>query len=161
MVSKNATETLSADRAGIRRAAAILEAGGLVAVPTETVYGLAARADSAEAVAKIYQAKGRPSFNPLIVHVRDLAAAKKLAEIDERARQLAERFWPGPLTLVLPLHADAGLADAVTAGLPTLALRVPDHPVMRDVLEAVQRPLARHPISCSVQSLCALAHQAA
>ena len=142
MVSKNATETLSADRAGIRRAAAILEAGGLVAVPTETVYGLAARADSAEAVAKIYQAKGRPSFNPLIVHARDLAAAKKLAEFDERARQLAERFWPGPLTLVLPLHADAGLAGAVTAGLPTLALRVPDHPVMKDVLEALQLPLA-------------------
>lgn len=142
MTGKNATETLLADAAGIRRAAAILESGGLVAVPTETVYGLAARADSAEAVAAIYQAKGRPSFNPLIVHVHSVAAAEALVELDARARQLAERFWPGPLTLVLPLRDTAGLADAVSAGLPTLAVRMPDHPVMLGVLEALDLPLA-------------------
>ncbi|WP_435419148.1 L-threonylcarbamoyladenylate synthase [Parerythrobacter aurantius] len=142
MTGKNATETILADAQGIARAAAILESGGLVAVPTETVYGLAARADSAEAVAKIYQAKGRPSFNPLIVHVADRAAAERLAVFDERAAMLADLFWPGPLTLVLPLRYGAGLAGAVTAGLPTLALRVPDHPVMLAILHSVGAPLA-------------------
>ncbi|QUL37294.1 L-threonylcarbamoyladenylate synthase [Erythrobacter sp. JK5] len=134
MSGKNVTEVLPADADGIARAARILESGGLVAVPTETVYGLAARADSAEAVAKIYAAKGRPDFNPLIVHVRDLEQALSLAEFDERALDLAERFWPGPLTLVLPLRADARVTKAVTAGLPTIALRQPSHRVMRDVL---------------------------
>ena len=125
---------LSADDAAIARAAAALRAGEIVALPTETVYGLAARADAAAAVAAIYRAKGRPDFNPLIVHVPDLAAAMRLAEVDARAMALAEAFWPGPLTLVLPCRADSGLAAAVTAGLPTVALRCPAHPVMRRVL---------------------------
>src|SRR4029453_681429 len=97
--------------------------GECVAVPTETVYGLAADAGNAAAVAGIYAAKGRPSFNPLIVHVPDLAAAERIAVFDEVACDLAERFWPGPLTLVLPLRADAGIASLVTAGLPTIAIR--------------------------------------
>jgi len=131
-----------ADAAGVAQAAQVLAAGGTVAVPTETVYGLAARADSAEAVAGIYRAKGRPDFNPLIVHVPGLAAAEALAVFDARARALAAAFWPGPLTLVLPRREDAPLAAAVSAGLPTVALRVPAHPVMRAVLEAAGLPLA-------------------
>lgn len=133
---------LAPDQDGIARAAELLRAGKLVAVPTETVYGLAARADSEPAVAAIYRAKGRPDFNPLIVHVADLAAAERIAMIDERAKLLAERFWPGALTMVLPLLAGAGLASAVTAGLSTVALRCPAHPVMRRVLEASGLPLA-------------------
>ena len=136
------TEKLQADEAGIARAAALIEAGGLVALPTETVYGLAARADRAEAVAAVYRAKGRPDFNPLIVHVPDLAAAEALARFDERALALATRLWPGPLTLVLPLLSEAAIAPAVTAGLATIALRCPAHPVMRAVLEQSALPLA-------------------
>ncbi|MEP7222234.1 MAG: L-threonylcarbamoyladenylate synthase [Novosphingobium sp.] len=131
-----------ADAVGIDRAAALLREGALVAVPTETVYGLAARADSAEAVAGIYRAKGRPDFNPLIVHVPTVAAAERLAVFDDRARALAAAFWPGALTLVLPLRPDAGIVPAVTAGLPTLALRCPAHPVMRAVLKAAGLALA-------------------
>lgn len=131
-----------ADAAGIAAAAQALRGGGLVAVPTETVYGLAARADSAQAVAAIYRAKGRPDFNPLIVHVLGVAEAERLAEFDARARLLAEHFWPGALTLVLPRRGDAGLAEAVTAGLPTVALRSPAHPAMREVLSATELPLA-------------------
>lgn len=142
MSGKNATERLAADAEGIQRAAAILRSGGLVAVPTETVYGLAARADDAEAVAKIYLAKGRPSFNPVIVHIADLAAAEQLVELDERAGLLAQAFWPGPLTLVARRKAGATLAEAVTAGLPTLAIRMPSHPVMRAILKTVGAPLA-------------------
>ena len=123
-------------------AADALRAGKLVAVPTETVYGLAARADDPNAVAAIYRAKGRPDFNPLIVHIREAAAAERLAIFDDRARALADSFWPGPLTLVLPLQEHAGLAPAVTAGLATVALRVPAHPVMQAVLAAAQLPLA-------------------
>ena len=123
-------------------AVAILRDGGLVAVPTETVYGLAARADRDDAVAAIYRAKGRPSFNPLIVHVAEFAAAHALAETDERAEALAAKLWPGALTMVLPLRADAGLAPAVTAGLATVALRCPAHPLMRALLEACDFPLA-------------------
>ncbi|MFM5950263.1 MAG: L-threonylcarbamoyladenylate synthase [Novosphingobium sp.] len=130
------------DAAGIAVAAELLRGGGLVAVPTETVYGLAARADSTDAVAAIYRAKGRPDFNPLIVHVPDLAAAQAIAEFDERARTLAARLWPGPLTMVLPLRQDARIAPAVTAGLSTIALRCPAHQVMRAVLEASGVPLA-------------------
>lgn len=125
----------SADAAGIAAAADFLRGGGLVAVPTETVYGLAARADSAEAVAAIYRAKGRPDFNPLIVHVPGLGQAAALVQLDERAQALAEAFWPGALTMVLPLKAGARIAPAVTAGLPTLALRCPAHPAMRALLE--------------------------
>ncbi len=132
----------TADAAGIARAAGRLQAGGLVALPTETVYGLAARADSAEAVAAIYRAKGRPDFNPLIVHVPDLAAAEQIAVFDDRSRTLAGRFWPGALTMVLPLQKTARIAPAVTAGLDTIALRCPAHPVMRAVLQACGVPLA-------------------
>jgi L-threonylcarbamoyladenylate synthase len=142
MSGKNVTEVVAAGPEGIVQAARILESGGLVAVPTETVYGLAARADSAEAVARIYAAKGRPDFNPLIVHVRDVAQAARYADFSPAALALAEMHWPGPLTLVLPRRADAGLAAAVTAGLPTVALRAPAHPVMQALLEAVDFPLA-------------------
>lgn len=131
-----------ADRAGIAEAAEVLLRGGLVAVPTETVYGLAARADSNAAVAGIYRAKGRPDFNPLIVHVADIVAAERLAVLDERARRLARAFWPGALTLVLPKRGDAALGAAVTAGLPTVALRCPAHPAMRALLAATGLPLA-------------------
>lgn len=116
--------------------------GALVAIPTETVYGLAARADRADAVAAIYRAKGRPDFNPLIVHVASLDQAEALAILDDRARLLAGRFWPGPLTMVLPLREEAIIAPAVTAGLPTVALRMPAHPVMRAVLQQSGLPLA-------------------
>lgn len=131
-----------ANAAGIARAATLLRDGGLVAVPTETVYGLAARADSDAAVAAIYRAKGRPDFNPLIVHVADLSAAGDIAVLDEAARRLAAAFWPGPLTLVLPKRDDAILASAVTAGLPTVALRCPAHPVIRALLAEAGLPLA-------------------
>jgi L-threonylcarbamoyladenylate synthase len=134
--------TVTADAEGIGIAAEVLRGGGLVAVPTETVYGLAARADSAEAVASIYRAKGRPDYNPLIVHVADLAAAERLAEFGTAARALAAGFWPGPLTLVVPRRKGAPLAAAVTAGLETVALRCPAHPAMRAVLEATGLPLA-------------------
>jgi L-threonylcarbamoyladenylate synthase len=142
MSGKNVTEVRLADAEGIAEAARILESGGLVAVPTETVYGLAARADSPQAVARIYAAKGRPDFNPLIVHVAGLEQAARYAELSETARALAEAHWPGPLTLVLLRRAEAGLAAAVTAGLPTIALRAPAHPVMQALLAAVDFPLA-------------------
>ena len=141
MSGKN-TERLRADSEGIERAARLLREGSLVAVPTETVYGLAARADRAEAVAEIYRAKGRPEFNPLIVHVLDLADATRLAEVDERAHRLAAAFWPGPLTLVMPKKPAAPVAPAVTAGLDTIALRCPAHPAMRALLGATGLPLA-------------------
>lgn len=136
------TRVMPYDAAAIAEAARLIGAGLPVAVPTETVYGLAADAGSGEAVARIYEAKGRPSFNPLIVHVRDLAQAAEIAVFDETARALAERYWPGPLTLVLPLREEAPVASLVTAGLPTIALRMPAHPAMRDLLAAAGRPLA-------------------
>jgi L-threonylcarbamoyladenylate synthase len=136
-----APEWLAADEAGIGRAAVLLRAGELVAVPTETVYGLAARADSEAAVAEIFRAKGRPDFNPLIVHVASLEMARELARFDERAEALAARYWPGPLTLVLPARASA-VVPAVTAGLPTIALRMPAHAATRNLLDAVDLPLA-------------------
>ena len=126
----------------IARAAALIAAGEPIAVPTETVYGLAADATSAEAVARIYAAKGRPSFNPLIVHVLDLAAAEELGEFGAEARALAEAHWPGPLTIVVPARGGNGIAALVTAGLGTIALRVPAHPAMRALLEATGKPLA-------------------
>lgn len=128
--------------AAIAEAAALIRAGECVAVPTETVYGLAADATESRAVAGIYAAKGRPSFNPLIVHVPDLAAAERIAMFDDAARDLATRFWPGPLTLVLPVRPDAGIAALVTAGLDTIAIRVPRHRAMQALLEASGRPLA-------------------
>lgn len=144
-----ATTPRIAGEEALDEAVAILRGGGLVAVPTETVYGLAARADSDEAVAAIYRAKGRPSFNPLIVHVPDFEAAKELAETDERAEALAEKLWPGPLTLVLPRRAAAALAPAVSAGLSTVALRCPAHPLMRALLERCGFPLAAPSANCS------------
>ena len=132
----------SADAAGIAAAAVLLRAGQPVAVPTETVYGLAARADSVPAVAAIYAAKGRPSFNPLIVHIASTEQAEAIAQFDQRARDLAATFWPGALTMVLPLRDGARIASAVTAGLPTIALRCPAHPVMRAVLAETGVPLA-------------------
>ena len=128
--------------AAIAEAAALIRAGGCVAVPTETVYGLAANASDSQAVARIYEAKGRPSFNPLIVHVPDLEAAEIIAVFDDAARALAQRFWPGPLTLVLPLRPGAGIASLVTAGLDTIAIRVPDHRAMQALLDATGLPLA-------------------
>ena len=127
---------------GIEEAARLILAGEAVAVPTETVYGLAADATNGAAVAKIYEAKGRPSFNPLIVHVPDVHFAQSLGFFDEAALMLAERHWPGPLTLVVPLREGAGIASIVTAGLPTIGLRVPAHPAMQALLRRVNRPLA-------------------
>src|SRR5918993_2506219 len=127
---------------GIDAAAALIRAGQPVAVATETVYGLAADATHAEAVARIYEAKGRPSFNPLIVHVPDLATAERIGQFVQGARELAEKHWPGPLTLVVPLRPDAGIAGLVTAGLSTIAIRVPAHTAMQALLRASNRPLA-------------------
>lgn len=130
-----AGETLVADEITVARAAKLLRAGGIVAVPTETVYGLAADANNAEGVASIYRAKGRPDFNPLIVHVPDLQTAENLAVFDDRARLLAREYWPGPLTMVLPLRQNAPVVPAVTAGLSTIALRFPAHLIMRQLLK--------------------------
>jgi len=135
-------EPLSPDPAGIARAAALLRAGGLVAFPTETVYGLGADATNAVAVARVFAAKGRPAHNPLIAHVADVDAAEALLVLDARGRALAEAFWPGALTLVGPLRPGAGVAPAVTAGLPTLAVRVPAHPLAAALLRATGRPVA-------------------
>ena len=128
--------------AAIAEAARRILAGEPVAMPTETVYGLAADATNGEAVARIYAAKGRPSFNPLIVHVRDLAAAERIGEFTDAARDIAAQHWPGPITLVVPLRDDAGIAALVTAGLSTIALRVPAHPAMQALLAATGKPLA-------------------
>jgi len=136
------TRTLPYGKAAIVEAARLIAAGEPVAVPTETVYGLAANATDSAAVARIYAAKGRPSFNPLIVHVADLAAAERIALFDKSARALAAAFWPGPLTLVLPLRTGAGISAAVTAGLGTIALRVPAHRAMQALLAATGKPLA-------------------
>ena len=136
------TRIIPADAAGIAVAAALIARGLPVAVPSETVYGLAGDAGSGEAVAAIYAAKGRPSFNPLIVHVLDLAMAQRIAHFPALAHRLAAAFWPGPLTMVLPRAADAPIAGLVSAGLPTIAVRMPSHPVMRALIEASGRPLA-------------------
>lgn len=126
----------------IEEAARYLLAGQPVAVPTETVYGLAADATNAPAVARIYEAKGRPSFNPLIVHVSNLAMAERFGTFDPVARELADAHWPGPLTLVVPTRPHSGIASLVTAGLSTIALRVPAHPAMQALLHLTGRPLA-------------------
>ncbi len=122
------------DESSLAQAVAVLRDGGLVALPTETVYGLAADAQSDDAVASIYAIKGRPDFNPLIVHTPSFAIAQAIADFSPLAVKLAENFWPGPLTLVLPVKEGTRIAAAVTAGLPTIALRVPAHPVMQAVL---------------------------
>jgi L-threonylcarbamoyladenylate synthase len=135
-----ATRVLAADAASIADAARVLHAGGLVAFPTETVYGLGADATNAVAVAKLYAAKGRPSFNPLIAHVGDTAAARRLGRFDTNAERLAA-LWPGPLTLVLPRLATCPVAELATAGLETIAVRVPSHPVARGLLARVKHPI--------------------
>jgi len=130
------TQILPVDEAALAAAAHTLAQGGLVAFPTETVYGLGADAANAAAIARLYQAKGRPSFNPLIAHVFDLKAAQRIGRLNAPALALAEAFWPGPLTLVLPKTTDCAVADLATAGLDTVAIRVPAHKVARQILHA-------------------------
>jgi L-threonylcarbamoyladenylate synthase len=137
-----ATRVLPFDDKSIAEAARLILAGEPVAIPTETVYGLAADAMNAEAVARIYAAKGRPSFNPLIIHVTDRASAERIGVFDEQARALADEYWPGPLTLVVPLRDASGIASIVTAGLKTVGIRVSSHPAMQTLLRACGRPLA-------------------
>jgi len=135
------TLVLPAGEAAVAAAARVLGEGGLVAFPTETVYGLGADATNAGAVARLYEAKGRPAFNPLIAHVGDLDAARRIGRFDAAALLLAEAFWPGPLTLVLPKSADCAVADLATAGLDTVAIRIPEHRIARDILRAFGRPV--------------------
>lgn len=136
------TRILDTTALGIRQAADLLLSGAQVAFPTETVYGLGADATNAQAVAGIYAAKGRPSFNPLIVHVADVEAARDMVEWSDQAEDLAQAFWPGPFTMVLPLKSKSKICDLVTAGLPTLAIRVPQHPIAQKILKEANRPIA-------------------
>jgi L-threonylcarbamoyladenylate synthase len=131
----------ASDHDAIGEAARVLAAGGLVAFPTETVYGLGADATNAAAVAKLYAAKGRPAFNPLIAHVGELAAAKALAVFDAPAERLAAAFWPGPLTLVLPKNSDCPVAELATAGLDTIAVRLPAHPIAGALIARLGKPV--------------------
>ncbi|NRB05054.1 MAG: threonylcarbamoyl-AMP synthase [Rhodobacteraceae bacterium] len=141
-MSKDQTRIFGTSAPDLQAAAQELRAGHLIAFPTETVYGLGGDATNPTAVAGIYAAKGRPSFNPLIVHVGDADQAAQFAEFNSVARTLANAFWPGPMTLVLPLRPNHGLASLVTAGLPTVAVRVPAHPVARGLLGAFGGPVA-------------------
>src|SRR5271170_1495762 len=141
MTAPLVTRVSRADAAAVGDAARCLMAGGLVAFPTETVYGLGADATNGQAVARLYEAKGRPPFNPLIAHVTDRAAAQILARFNADAARLAEAFWPGPLTLVLPKTGDCTVAELATAGLDTVAVRVPDHPVAQKILTGFGRPV--------------------
>ncbi len=135
-MDRTTTETLCPDAAGIARAVTIWRAGGLVAFPTETVYGLGADAENGVAVARIFAAKGRPSFNPLIIHVADLDTARRFATFSDIAERLAQAFWPGPLSLVLPARNGSGLSSLVTAGLETVAIRIPENPLAQKLLNA-------------------------
>jgi L-threonylcarbamoyladenylate synthase len=141
MTAEPATRILKADSAAIEAAARCLGQGGLVAFPTETVYGLGADARNGEAVARLYAAKGRPVFNPLIAHIADADAARRLGRFDATAEKLAAAFWPGPLTLVLPKRPDCAVADLARAGLDSVAVRVPAHPVAHALLEAFGGPV--------------------
>lgn len=141
MTALLATRVSRVDAASVADAARILAGGGLVAFPTETVYGLGADATNGRAVVHLYEAKGRPAFNPLIAHVVDRQAAQALARFDADAARLAAAFWPGPLTLVLPKAAGCPVADLATAGLDTIAVRVPDHDVARGIIEAFGKPV--------------------
>jgi len=148
MTAQPATQVIRAEQGAItpstpavERAAQTLAAGGLVAFPTETVYGLGVDATNAAAVARLYDAKGRPSFNPLIAHVAETAAARPLARFNQAAERLALAFWPGPMTLVLPKLANCPVAELATAGLDTIAVRVPSHPIARAILIALGRPV--------------------
>ncbi len=142
MPASVATKLLECNPEGLETAAEILRQGGLVAFATETVYGLGADATNSAAVADIYQAKARPSFNPLIVHVADLAGVERLVTLNDTARKLAAAFWPGPFTMVLPLRTGAGISDLVTAGLNTLAVRIPANAAAQDLLRAFGGPVA-------------------
>ena len=135
------TQIWPAGEAAVTAAARSLAAGGLVAFPTETVYGLGADATNPAAIARLYEAKGRPSFNPLIAHVRDIEAGLRIGRFDAQATALAEAFWPGPLTLVLPKTGNCAVADLATAGLDTVAIRVPAHPIARAILRAFGGPV--------------------
>ena len=135
------TRLAPADATAVAAAAQILATGGLVAFPTETVYGLGADAGDGKAIARLYEAKGRPAFNPLIAHVLDIAAARGLGRFDAAAERLAARFWPGPLTLVLPKTSTCPVAELATAGLDTIALRVPAHAVARELLATFGGPV--------------------
>ncbi|MDX8346711.1 L-threonylcarbamoyladenylate synthase [Cognatiyoonia sp. IB215446] len=141
-MSQATLRILSPDEAGLSEAVGILQQGGLVSFPTETVYGLGADARNDRAVAGIFAAKGRPSFNPLIVHVADLETAAKYVDFNDTAERLAANFWPGPLTLVLPLRTDEGISKLVTAGLDSLAVRVPDHSLAQGLLRRFAGPVA-------------------
>jgi L-threonylcarbamoyladenylate synthase len=141
MTAEPGTRVMKADAQAIEAAAACLAAGGLVAFPTETVYGLGADAGNGEAVARLYAAKDRPSFNPLIAHVADTEVARGLARFDAAAERLAAAFWPGPLTLVLPKRPDCGVADLALAGLDSVAVRVPAHPIAHALLTAFKGPV--------------------
>ncbi|MFT5065517.1 MAG: L-threonylcarbamoyladenylate synthase [Yoonia sp.] len=142
VMNQTKTKILPSGTHGLSVAAEILRKGGLVSFPTETVYGLGADACDDAAVAKIYAAKGRPSFNPLIVHVADVAAVSQYVQMNDAANRLADAFWPGALTLVLPIVSGGAVSKLVTAGLDTLAVRVPDHPVATAVLTAFGGPVA-------------------
>lgn len=137
-----AAPIVAGDASGIEMAVAALQSGATVGMPTETVYGLAADAGNPKAVAAIYAIKGRPSFNPLITHVASIAEARREAVMDERAEALAAAFWPGPLTLVLPAAPGGRSCELARAGLTTIALRVPSHPVAQALLRAMHGPLA-------------------
>jgi L-threonylcarbamoyladenylate synthase len=141
MTAEPGTRVLNASSAAIAAVARCLAAGGLVAFPTETVYGLGADACNGEAVARLYAAKGRPVFNPLIAHVADLGAARRLGAFNADAERLAAAFWPGPLTLVLPRRPDCPVADLALAGLDSVALRVPAHPLAQALLKAFGGPI--------------------
>jgi len=141
VTAERVTQIMQAGDLATAAAARVLRERGLVAFPTETVYGLGADAGNGEAVARLYEAKGRPSFNPLITHVLDAAAARGLARFDFAAERLASAFWPGPLTLVLPKAPDCAVAELATAGLDTIAVRVPSHGVARDILAAFGGPI--------------------
>jgi L-threonylcarbamoyladenylate synthase len=141
MSAEPSTRVIKAGNEAVRTAAQCLAAGGLVAFPTETVYGLGADATNGGAVARLYAAKGRPTFNPLIAHVADLAAALRLARFDVTALRLAKAFWPGPLTLVLPKTPDCPVSDLATGGLDSIAVRAPDHQVARELIAAFGKPI--------------------
>lgn len=141
----------AAQKSSILKASEILRSGGLVAFPTETVYGLGANAINGRAVARIFEAKGRPKFNPLIVHVPNAKEAEKLVVMDDRAYLLTARFWPGPLTLILPRRADCPVSELCSAGLPTLAVRAPKHDVAQKLLKEAGVPIAAPSANCSGQ----------
>jgi len=140
--STRTTERISLDAQGLDRAATLLRKGGLVAFPTETVYGLGADATNDRAVASIFDAKGRPRFNPLIVHMADMAMVSRYTDLPDSAAAFADRFWPGPLTLVLPRKEGTRLSELVSAGLSTVAVRIPAHGGARDMIRIADRPIA-------------------